>query len=353
MFCPNCGKQIPDDSVFCEYCGSSIAQYSVDGAAQGNAGNGNIPAGWKSTGGIEPLPKEGKTNPVLIVAFILVVALLIGGVVLVRSGTIKSGKFEESPAATNDIGWTNGDKESKENSAAATDSKDGEPEEKSEDAADGKADAGTSNGKDDEAERAQDGPADEAKADTEVAASEVAAEGGDVLDSDYNPATYAISGGMWEVLQSGETIYTLKDGSSVHNAWIEDGGKYKYVDFSGCLMKNNYTADGFWVGEDGCWDTAVKQRKDDVEPLSGESYGTDPVLVIDIMNFSDNATYAKATRTYSFGYSEEYNVMPLGNSTYLLEGENDFNSGLLLSVSEDRKTLTLSGLGITEEYKVK
>ena len=347
MFCPNCGKQIPDDSVFCEYCGSSMAQYSVDSAAQGDAGNGNIPAGWESTGGIEPLPKEGKTNTALIVALVVVVALLIGGVVLVRSGTFKTGKLKESPAATNDTDWTNGDKDSKEESAAATDSKDGEPEEKSEDADDGKTDTGSAGGNAGEAE------SDEAKADTEVATYEADAVGGDVTDSDYNPATYAISGGMWEVLQSGETIYTLKDGSSVHNAWIEDGGKYKYVDFSGCLMKNNYTADGFWVGEDGCWDTSVKQRKDDAEPLSGESYGTDPVLVIDIMNFSDNATYAKATRTYSFGYSEEYNVMPLGNSTYLLEGKNDFNSGLLLSVSEDRKTLTLSGLGITEEYKVK
>jgi uncharacterized membrane protein YvbJ len=26
MFCPNCGKQIPDDSKFCPYCGYQIAK---------------------------------------------------------------------------------------------------------------------------------------------------------------------------------------------------------------------------------------------------------------------------------------------------------------------------------------
>ena len=62
------------------------------------------------------------------------------------------------------------------------------------------------------------------------------------------------------------------------------------------------------------------------------------------------ATYAKATLTYSFGSKEESNVMPLGNSTYLLECQNDFYSGLLMSVSEDQKTLIVSGLGCTDIY---
>ena len=178
-------------------------------------------------------------------------------------------------------------------------------------------------------------------------------EGGDVPENAYTPETYAISGGKWDILQSGEIVYTMANGTSVQNAWIEDKGKYLYVDFTGCLMKNNYTADGFWVGDDGAWDRSKPQRMDDVEPVSGASYGTDPVVEIDILNFSDGANYAKAKRIYSFGHEEEYTVMPLGHSTYLFEGKNDFNSGLLAVVSEDKKILTVSGLGETVEYAMK
>jgi hypothetical protein len=173
---------------------------------------------------------------------------------------------------------------------------------------------------------------------------------GQASESEYNPATYAITGGTWDILESGEKIYTMADGNQAKNVWVEDDGMYYYVDFTGCLMKNNYTADGFWVGEKGYWDRSKKQRKDDVEPLSGKPYGDGTVMTIDIINYSDDATYAKATLTYSFGSKEEYNVMPLGNSTYLLEYKDDFYTGLLMSVSEDRKTLIVSGLGCTDTY---
>ena len=141
---------------------------------------------------------------------------------------------------------------------------------------------------------------------------------GQESDGEYNPATYAITGGTWDVLESGERVYTM--------------------------------ADGFGVGEKGYWDRSKKQRKDDVEPISGKPYGVGTVMTIDIINYSDDATYAKATLTYSFGSKEEYNVMPLGNSTYLLEYKDDFYTGLLMSVSEDRKTLIVSGLGCTDIY---
>jgi uncharacterized protein YceK len=174
---------------------------------------------------------------------------------------------------------------------------------------------------------------------------------GQASDSEYNPATYAIKGGTWDILESGEKIYTMADGNEAKNVWVEDDdGMYYYVDFTGCLMKNNYTADGFWVGEKGYWDRSKKQRKDDVEPLSGKPYGEGTVMTIDIINYADDSSYAKATLTYSFGAKEEYNVMPLGNSTYLLERNDDFYSGLLMSVSEDQKTLIVSGLGCTDTY---
>ncbi len=169
---------------------------------------------------------------------------------------------------------------------------------------------------------------------------------------DSTPADFAVMGGKWETLQSGEKIYTLSDGTSVHNAWVKDGDEYYYVDYTGCLMRNNYSPDGFWAGEDGSWYTSVARRTDDVAPINGAKYGPDPVMTVDILNYSDGSNYAKATITYSFGYSETYSVTPLGNSTYLLEGENDFYTGLLMSVSEDRQTLIVSGAGDTVGYTI-
>ena len=171
-------------------------------------------------------------------------------------------------------------------------------------------------------------------------------------ENEYNPATYAISGGSWDILESGEKIYTMADGNEAKNVWVEDAGKYYYVDFTGCLMKNNYTADGFFVGDEGYWVRKEKQRQDDVEPLSGKTYGHDPVFVIEIMNYSDDSHYAIATKTYSFGAKEEYNVMPLGHSTYLLEYPDEFYEGYLMSVSKDQKTIIVSGLGCTDEYTI-
>ena len=65
-------------------------------------------------------------------------------------------------------------------------------------------------------------------------------------------------------------MYTLANGTTVCNAWIEEKGKYYYVDFTGCLMMNNYTADGFYVKDDGSWDKSVKQRKDESEQKSDD-----------------------------------------------------------------------------------
>ena len=167
-----------------------------------------------------------------------------------------------------------------------------------------------------------------------------------------SPAAYALKGGTWDILQSGEQVYTMADGNSAINVWVEDGGKYYYVDYTGCRMKNNYSPDGFWVGEDGSWVSSVKQRKDNAQPLSGQPYGEGTVMTIDVINYSDNVNYAKATLTYSFGSKEEYNVLPLGNSTYLLEYKNESYYGLIMSVSEDQKTLTVSGLGCTDTYTI-
>ena len=114
-------------------------------------------------------------------------------------------------------------------------------------------------------------------------------------------------------------------------------------------MKNNYTEEGFFTGDDGSWDNSVPLRGDNTEPLTGESYGDDPKATVEILD-KDGYDYMQLTLTYSFGYSEIYRVTPLGNSVYLLTVDGGDNVAKQMSVSEDQKTLIISGYGETGNY---
>ena len=164
------------------------------------------------------------------------------------------------------------------------------------------------------------------------------------------PESYAISGGTWDILQSGEKVYHMADGTDVRNVWVRDGSQYFYIDFSGCMMKDCYTSDGYWVAGDGSWMKSVAQRTDDPEPLDGRKYGKDPYWTFKIMNYSDGSHYAIATKTYSFGYEEKYDVTPLGHGGYLLENVEDSTLCCQVSVSSDKNSIIVSGSGITEDY---
>ena len=76
MFCPYCGKEIPDDSTFCEICGSKIdAEPAADSPAPEAPAN-NTPV-YEA-----PAPEasdNNKTSPILIgVAAIAVLAVIVG-----------------------------------------------------------------------------------------------------------------------------------------------------------------------------------------------------------------------------------------------------------------------------------
>ena len=337
MFCPNCGKEIPDDSSFCEFCGSRIED---DTAADAERYSGQ-----DQGGNAGKLMERFANVPMIFGIVVLAIALLAGGFYIVK--TIKSGegKSDDEPTAVNSLEASGKHDAEEDYEADKTAGEMADLENPGNNAA--SKESGETGAKSEIAEDIL------TSGETSGSAETSGSEGQDAyVGSDYTPETYAISGGKWDILQSGEIVYTMADGSSVQNAWIENKGKYLYVDFTGCLMKNNYTADGFWVGDDGAWDMTKPQRTDDVEPISGATYGTDPVIEIDILNYSDGGTYGRAKRSYSFGYVEEYTVMPLGCSAYLLEGKDDFNTGLLMVVSEDQKTLTVSGAGETTEYVI-
>ncbi len=171
-------------------------------------------------------------------------------------------------------------------------------------------------------------------------------------DFPITPEFYASSGGKFKTLGSGEQIYIFSSGEQAESGWVEDGGKYYYIDYSGCLMKDNFTEEGFCTGSDGSWDNTVPFRTDNAEPLMDETYGTDPKLTIELIN-ENGFGHKEATLTYSFGYSESFMVVPMANSVYLLTNEEGDGTSKLMSVSEDRKTIRISGYGETAVFELK
>ncbi len=167
--------------------------------------------------------------------------------------------------------------------------------------------------------------------------------------SAYTPASYAVTGGSWDTLESGERIYYKKDGSEARNEWVEDGGKYYFIDHSGCLMKDSWSSDGFRVGRDGAWIESVPMRTDDPEPMTGVRYGEDPYWTFEIPG---SGGYGTAVKTYSFGSVETYTMTPIGHGGYLLEYEESPDIRLQMSVSEDRENIIVCGAGLTDAYAV-
>ncbi len=169
----------------------------------------------------------------------------------------------------------------------------------------------------------------------------------------YTPETYALTGGKIEETKYGTKEYTLEDGSSSKNVWVYEDGKYYYFDFSGCLMRNNYTVDGFWVGDDGSWDETKGRRVDNVEPDSGSVYTNADIIEFEITNYSGTDTYGTVYYTYRSKETLKFNLIPMGYSTYLMENMGDFYEGRLISISGDKKTIIVSGYGDTQIFNLK
>ncbi|MBO5999606.1 MAG: hypothetical protein J6P87_07945 [Lachnospiraceae bacterium] len=173
-------------------------------------------------------------------------------------------------------------------------------------------------------------------------------------DEAGGPASYAVSGGSFETLQSGEKVYYKADGSEARNEWVEEGGKYYFIDHSGCLMRDCYTSDGYWVAGDGSWMQSVPQRTDDPEPLADVKYADDSgtVWTFDFIRYADGKHYCIATKAYSFGYEETFDMTPIGHGGYLLEDEKNPGMYSQLSVSSDQKSIIVSGFGSSDDYVV-
>ena len=178
----------------------------------------------------------------------------------------------------------------------------------------------------------------------------------DPNDPDYTPARYAIKagsdGGRWDVMQSGETIYEYPESGEVARAvWIEDGGKYYYVDASGCKMIGNYAHDGFFAGGDGSWDQSKEPIKENLVPKSGMAYSDGSTRWVFHLDASQNGTISgTATQTYSNGNSETYRVTSFGHSAYRLIYTKDEQAQAHVVVVMGGNSIVISCGGTTDGY---
>ena len=175
-------------------------------------------------------------------------------------------------------------------------------------------------------------------------------------DPSYTPARYAITAGSdkgkWETLQSGETVYIYPSGTYAHSIWIKDGGKFYYVDASGCLMKDNYAHDGFYAGADGAWNKDVKCI--DVNKLPGKSY-TDRNTQkwnFDVKEHSDGTITGTAQHIYrgTINLTENYVVKAFGHSAYSLTKKDDEFVRCHVVVLDNGHTILVSSVGATNKF---
>ena len=66
----------------------------------------------------------------------------------------------------------------------------------------------------------------------------------------YQRANGELARNIW-VKSGNDWFYFDENGNIAKNAWV-DGGKY-YVDDDGRMLRNTFTPDGYWVGNNGVW----------------------------------------------------------------------------------------------------
>ena len=214
MFCPNCGTQIPDDSVFCEKCGFRLAEGTEE-----------------QDGHSLPEPQQSGRSGLAKYAFIGIgAAVLIGAVILFAGKGGRSGKEPDTAVVS---------------AQAAQTAQSSQP-----DQADSRQSSAADVTQSSAADVTQSSAADisqSSAASVETAASE--------------PAMETVTGGEW--IEVASVWFYQKDGELVKDSWIDDNGTYYYVDDTGYMLRNAYTPDGYFVGADGSYDPAAPENQPD------------------------------------------------------------------------------------------
>lgn len=166
---------------------------------------------------------------------------------------------------------------------------------------------------------------------------------GDIL-----PLEVGDFGGKWESLESGETVFVFSDGNFAKSTWIQDGNTLYYVDATGCLMKENYSHDGYYVDENGTLDKSVKRLEKNVQPRDGKTYRCNDCDKTMVFQLSANT----ARMTY-YGITANYNVIPLGRGAYILHNVSDEYDHYHVIALDEGNTLRISAAGETEVFTAK
>lgn len=150
-----------------------------------------------------------------------------------------------------------------------------------------------------------------------------------------------------------------------HSQWIKEGKELVYVDASGCIMKNNWTHDGFYVDGEGRWDPYTPSLEKDLLAdgfYTCRNWGSWEGKQMTFKLTTDADGIRRGTAVLSIRVVkdqevlENYIVTATGNSTYLLvKADNDtlryhatiFDEG----IPGKGRQMLLSGYGKTECYE--
>ncbi|WP_044915591.1 YARHG domain-containing protein [Butyrivibrio sp. WCE2006] len=163
-----------------------------------------------------------------------------------------------------------------------------------------------------------------------------------------NPATYARDDGVWEKNASGIWTYKDSNGEMVRNCWVKDGDMLFFVGYDGCLVKDNYSSDGFYLDADGVFDETKAQRTWDVDPYEGAYEDVGDIWIFSLPG-DGNMYQADVAYTQTGEVYMSCDLTPVGHGCFMAwpKGSKDVYQQFLISVSDDRSTVRISANGIT------
>ena len=164
-----------------------------------------------------------------------------------------------------------------------------------------------------------------------------------------DPSQSAITGGKWDIMESGESQYLL-NGEVVRNTWVEDKGRYFYVGPDGCLVHENYAPDGYWIDKDGSWDKSVPRQELQFEPYNNDYIGR--IQTFEITMDSADTGMAKVYYTGMGGKKMDFRIERLGISSYAAYSDVNEDEIYLITVVDDGESIIVSCDGQTEKCTI-
>ncbi len=163
------------------------------------------------------------------------------------------------------------------------------------------------------------------------------------------PSLYARNDGTWEKNESGVWTYRDSTNQLVRNCWVRDGDKLFFVGYDGCLVKDNYSSDGFYLGTDGAWDSTRSQRTWEVDPYEGAYEGAGNIWIFSLPRNGTMDSMKVAYKQTGEIYMT-YTLTSVGHGCFMAwpQGSEDLSEQMLIAVSDDKNSVRISTRGITQ-----